>query len=161
MTNCSYEYNFHDSCSRKAGDTLPVKSQHLIPTASQMTLQMLDLKREDRHVIKTRPALFRDMACDSCSDRDSSITVRYSWMFLLLQIYREFNSLQCTWCQPIKKNLFKSFWGTTWFCAKSTRVINVCMIIEYWADVNTQSLYLILSWKYGLESVPAGNQDKR
>ena len=33
-----------------------------------------------------------------------SITVGYSWMYLLLQIYREFKSLQCTLCQP-KKNI--------------------------------------------------------
>lgn len=39
----------------------------------------------------------------------SSVTVGYSWMYLLLLIYRELMSLLCTLSQPKKKNAVSSY----------------------------------------------------
>lgn len=116
-----------------------VKSQHLIPRAKKITviLQMLDLRGNtdelSHHLHRNQgSAILKYCVWLMHRQRQlhSSVTVGYSWMYLLLLIYRELMSLLCTLSQPKKKPCFKLFCGTKW-CSTSTRVINVCMIIEY------------------------------
>ncbi len=132
VMNCWYEYNFHDSCSRKAGDVL-VKNLHLIPIARQMTVIFAKAgsQTEDRHIITPASSKsgqhFSEILHVTHAQTETAPSQRDTVGCIFYSRFTGNLSLRSVLCANLKK---KKREVILW-CTKSTRVINVCMMIEY------------------------------